>query len=162
MRNSNWLSAFALAWLFASRAASASPQYPSVVQQQWALPATPACTLCHATDSGGTGTVVTYFGRQMQAFGLRAEDESSLIDALARDKSEQTDSDGDGVSDFDAMASAKSPNSGPGPKGGGPPAPEWGCAMRGVPPHRGLAMTFVLGLALAVRRARRRNRVARH
>ena len=150
-----------LALVFASGSAMASPPYPAVVQEQWALPTTPACTLCHATDSGGTGTVVTYFGRQMQAFGLRAEDESSLIAALARDKTEHTDSDGDGEPDYDALVSAKSPNSGPGPKGGGPPAPEWGCAMGSMharsAPTLSIAIAFVFALCGALRRKRSAN-----
>ena len=141
-----------LALVLVSRSAMASPPYPAIVQQQWSVPATPACTLCHATDSGGTGTVVTYFGRQMQAFGLRAEDESSLIEALVRDKSEHTDSDGDGEPDYDSLVSGKSPNSGPGPKGGGPPAPEWGCAIGKMHAKSAPATSvfFILGFALCL------------
>ena len=150
--------ALVLALVLTSRSAMASPPYPAIVQEQWSLPTTPACTLCHATDSGGTGTVVTYFGRQMQAFGLRAEDESSLIEALARDKTEHTDSDGDGEPDYDSLVSAKSPNSGPGPKGGGPPAPEWGCAMGNIYARPAHALSIVVIFAFALGGALRRRR----
>jgi hypothetical protein len=51
--------------------------------QDLQLSSPPPCTICHATNEGGTGTVVKPFGKYMISRGLAPFDESSLANALA-------------------------------------------------------------------------------
>ncbi len=157
-RSMRWL-ALGMSTLGVARVAAASPAYPAVVAREWGLVQAPDCTICHATDSGGTGTVVTYFGRQMQAFGLTANNEASLVEALALDKSQRTDSDRSGTSDYDDLVAGRSPNAGPGPGDAAPERPLHGCASIAAPREAGrggvVGLTGLTLLTLALRRIRR-------
>ena len=83
--------------------AHGSSIYPPEVRAHLSLSYTPACTLCHETESGGFGTVTTPFGRSMMARGLVAQNLGSLDTALDALAAEHTDSDGDGVPDIDEL-----------------------------------------------------------
>jgi len=66
--------------------AHGSSIYPPEVRAHLSLSYTPACTLCHETESGGFGTVTKPFGKSMMARGLVAQNLGSLdtaLDALA-------------------------------------------------------------------------------
>jgi hypothetical protein len=151
-----------VAWLsFLAREAAASPSYPGVVAEVWALAQAPECTICHATSSGGTGTVVTYFGRHLQALGVTAENPSALAQALELDRAQRTDSDGSGTTDYEDLAAGRSPNVGPGPVADEELRPEHGCAtVRGsTPPDGGLVLVVaVASTAAGLRRRRGRRR----
>ena len=91
-------------------AARATPDFPDAIARDLQLSAPPACTICHATDQGGAGTVVKPFGKYMVSRGLVPFDESSLATALAAAAGEHHDSNGDGISDIDALKQGLDPN----------------------------------------------------
>ena len=93
-------------------AARASTSYPPIVRQVWVLPAAPACTLCHLTSKGGTGTVKTKFGVNIHVtFGAKGGgDTASLLAALRSEDKHTTDSDGDGVGDHQELYEGSDPN----------------------------------------------------
>ena len=102
----------------------ATPDFPAAIQRDLGLQAPPRCTICHATDAGGAGTVVQPFGVYLRSRGLRAFDESSLGDALLAAAGERHSSNGSGVSDIDALKAGQDPNS---PEGTAL-APAYGCS----------------------------------
>jgi hypothetical protein len=135
---------FAALTLCASpRLASASPNFPPEVKKEWDLPTIPDCIVCHQNDQGGFGTATKPFARSLEREGLVAEDVGSLDKALAALKSQNTDSDGDGISDIDELQMGSDPDDGPGtfdPY----PIPMTGCAMSG--PSRADTLPFAFGL----------------
>jgi hypothetical protein len=96
--------------LTAPIAAHATPDFPEAIARDLQLSTPPACTICHATNDGGAGTVVKPFGKYLVSRGLAPFDESSLAGALAAAAGEHHDSDGDGVSDIDALQRGLDPN----------------------------------------------------
>ena len=156
-----------LAWaasLVVTRVASASPNFPAEVQKEWALPSAPDCIVCHQNDLGGAGTATKPFARSLEREGLVEEDIGSLDTALAALKAQNTDSDGDGISDIDELQMGSDPNDGPGAFDQYP-IPMTGCAV-GMPkrtrplPAALLALTSLV-LALRGRRAATRLRKRR-
>jgi hypothetical protein len=158
-----------------SAIAGASPSYPVLIQQDLGgSTCAPACTVCHRDNSGGVGTVVTPFGRSMMGLGLVAESPASLKSALEKEEASQTDSNGDGVSDIDALMACEDPNQvlvgdgGGGGNGGNAssaaafqdqdPTPEYGCALGRAPRGNGAAWAVVMGALLAGTFGRRRIR----
>jgi Bacterial TSP3 repeat len=135
--------------------AHASPAYPVAVQADLKLTETPRCTLCHTTDLGGKGTISSYFGRTLLRDGAQGNDDiGALKAALEMMESEQTDSDGDGVSDIDELRAGTDPNDGPGPSD--PlPTPQTGCALRGAA-QQGASGSAWLWCALGAYLVRRR------
>ena len=102
----------------------ASPTFPVTVQNHLSLPEAPECTLCHATEAGGLGTVTRPFGVTLRARGAQAGDTASVVTALNAMAAEGTDSDGDGTGDIDELLAGTNPNGGEGPE------PEYGCFGR--------------------------------
>jgi hypothetical protein len=91
-------------------AARATPNFPAAIAGDLQLSATPACTICHATNAGGAGTVVKPFGKYLVSRGLVPFDEGSLAGALAAAAGERHDTDGDGILDVDALKQGLDPN----------------------------------------------------
>ena len=106
----------------------ATPDFPGAIQQQLGLAAPPACTICHATDAGGAGTVVKPFGVYLRSRGLQPFDETSLHNALLADIAEKHSSNSSGVSDIDALRAGEDPNA---PGGDTGPTPAYGCSSVG-------------------------------
>ncbi|HEX3774914.1 MAG TPA: thrombospondin type 3 repeat-containing protein [Polyangiaceae bacterium] len=148
--------ALALTTLVAPRAAVASQNFPIEVQKEWQLANPPDCTVCHQSDQGGEGTATKAFSRTLQREGLVEEDLGSLDKALAADKAQSIDSDGDGIPDFDELQMGLDPNDGPGAFGNFP-IPETGCALS-LParPTPGDAAPWLGALATIVVLGRRR------
>lgn len=103
-------SAFVLFLLHAERNALASPSFPAVVQEVTNAPAVPACTLCHTSPSGGSGTANTPFAKYLKTRGLRPGDTDSLRGALQAMIGERHDTDGDGTTDADELKAGGDPN----------------------------------------------------
>jgi len=120
----------------------ATPDFPGAIQRDLSLPSPPRCSVCHATDSGGSGTVVQPFGVYLLSRGLRAFDESSLQNALLAAAGEKHSSNGQGVSDIEALKAGLNPNA---PTGGtaGDLAPAYGCSS-----SRPANVLPVLGVAI--------------
>ncbi|HEY2405563.1 MAG TPA: thrombospondin type 3 repeat-containing protein [Polyangiaceae bacterium] len=144
------------ALVISSRAAHASPNYPdAVLKYIGGKPPAPPCTLCHSSDLGGPGTVVTDFGREVLSQGaIGKNDVGSLDRALATMDAEQTDSDGDGIPDLDELRMGSDPNDGP---GNGLPIPQTGCAVRGSP-DSGVVTLLALALCSIALRVRSRRK----
>jgi MYXO-CTERM domain-containing protein len=173
MKNLSALVGFSLLTL--GRPCIASQDYPPVFTAQWHLARDPACTICHTTDLGGTGTATKLFARSLQQQGLGASDPSLLASLLEQTKLCQTDSDGDGVSDFVEISNATSgtgdsqfadPNDGTGAPTSlcgdvyDGPIPRTGCAVRpsaSPDSHGWLSAVALLGLLSARRKRRRPN-----
>jgi hypothetical protein len=164
---------------FAPRAASASPGYPGLIDEDLKLTydlGTTHCTFCHATNSGGVGTVVQPFGVAMKAAGLTMENPPSLQNALTTMGDGGTDSDCDGTPDVQQIEEGRDPNTGvyvdgsgrtapavPGCVAAGPTGgslPEYGCVAQLAPGAAGatsmgsamLLASLTLGASLARRR----------
>jgi hypothetical protein len=104
-----WLP-YSLSFLLASSAALASDPFPGVIATTLSLSKAPACTLCHASDAGGKGTVVQPFGRKMMGYGLMSGDTQNLVSILNKMRDTHDDTDQDGVSDIDELKAGTDPN----------------------------------------------------
>lgn len=94
-------------------AAWASYPYPAALQEELTAPCAPTCTVCHASNAGGGGTVVTEFGVAMMERGLvGASDTASLTAALDQMITDGVDADGDGLTDAEALSEGLDPNPG--------------------------------------------------
>lgn len=160
--------------------AHASSGYPGAIQSHLGLSYSPPCTVCHETDSGGSGTATKAFGSALRQNGLTGGGNTdSLNGALDALSSAGTDSDCDGVGDVAQLEEGREPNTGEYIDGSGKPAPEKGdagCASSsgGTEPGYGCgarvaagdgnesalpiltALATMVGLALSRRRASRR------
>jgi len=129
-------------------AARATPNFPAAIQRDLQLSAPPACTICHATNDGGPGTVVKPFGKYLVSRGLAPFDESSLAGSLAAARGERHDTDGDGVLDIAALQQGLDPNGAPS-SGSQLDDPTFGCSATGG----GAGNTLLLALVVALRLA---------
>jgi len=138
-------------------AARATPNFPGAIQRELGLQSPPPCTICHATDQGGSGTVVKPFGMYMRSRGLVPFDEGSLHTALLAAAGERHDSSGSGVSDIDKLKAGQDPNpsSSGGSGSGAASAPSYGCSTSGGS-VAGLLPFAAVAAALFTRRFRRR------
>lgn len=140
--------------------AQASPDFPDVIASTLSAPV-PACTVCHATLSGGAGTVTKAFGQYLQQRGLAAGDTDSLKKALSAMTGEKHDSDKDGVTDEAALKQGKDPN---GALSSNVEPIAYGCgggnriAARSPASGDALAYLAASGLVLALVRTQRRRR----
>lgn len=142
--------------------AFATANFLTETKDYLALANFPACTLCHASNAGGSGTVTTAFGRAILAEGAIANDTTRLRAAFDAIVSKNIDVNGNGTNDVQDLKDGLDPNV---PVGGGDggvapaPAPmvRYGCGASVVQSPADLAGVGVLGAALlfALRRRRR-------
>jgi hypothetical protein len=164
------------ALLLISGVAVASPSYPVLIQQDLGgTTCAPACTICHRDNNGGTGTVVTPFGRNMMGLGLVAESPAALKHALTLEEQAGTDSSGDGITDIAALMACQDPNvfeavdggvAGEGGPVGNPdqftdPTPEYGCSMGRAPNREGAAWAVAMCVLWTATLLRRRAQASR-
>jgi len=116
--------------------ARASAPYPPVVQSVWGG-ASLDCALCHQDEYGG-GQVTKPFGKTLISYRLRKDDVSSLRSALEQAQRARSDSDRDGVSDYDELRTDETdPND---PKSFVEPAPPAQGGMTSQPATGGSTM----------------------
>ena len=135
--------------------AAASPTYPEKLKETLGMPCTPQCIVCHRTNEGGEGTVITPFGDAMLFEGnLGPKQPDALPDALNAVEAAGIDSDGDGVGDVEELRQGNDPNN---PEQAVQcSGPEYGCGARLAPSARAdrpalflagfVAMLLVLGM----------------
>ena len=99
----------AFAWLVALPA-SATPEFPTVIQSKLTLASAPPCTICHQNLAGGKGTVTQPFGMNMIAHGLVEFDDDSLVSALLIMGDEGVISASGCRSDIDELEAGGDPN----------------------------------------------------
>jgi hypothetical protein len=147
-------SVFVLLALSAGTAA-ATPTFPDAVQRALSLSYSPQCSLCHVGGNTSASAVQTPFAKSMKARGMVAYDETALQAALDQLTRDRVDSDHDGVTDTDELRAGTDPS-----LASGEDPITYGCAVSGR--HGSLAgfgnAAVAMGLALAVRRLRRRAR----
>jgi len=129
-------------------AARATPNFPAAIARDLQASGPPACTICHATNTGGSGTVVKPFGTYLVSRGLVPFDEGSLAGALAAAAGERHDTDGDGILDVDALKQGLDPN-GTSPQAAGLEDPTFGCASARGGGETSLFLALVVLLRLA-------------
>ncbi len=150
-----FIGAIVLFSLLTAAGAHASHDYPRQIHDKYSLGYTPECTMCHATNECGTGTVVTDFGLALIAFGAKGKDAASLDDALDADSIRHWDSDGDGMADIDEVAHGTDPS---GPALGRVAGPKHGCALsRGAAPRGAFVAMALVGLISSLLARRRRS-----
>lgn len=140
--------------LLFARLALASATYPAVLERDLGMPCDPPCTVCHRTNDGGAGTVVTAFGTMLQDRGLQGGGNYELLqELLAEIAADGVDSDDDATPDTDELAGGTDPNPGDARLCDGVvDPPVYGCFS-----HANVAPTGLLVVAgLAVARVRRR------
>jgi hypothetical protein len=132
-----------------STVARATPNFPPAIQSYLPTPSAPACEICHVGPQQ-LGTVRTAFGTAMRARGLVAFDETSLRAALDKMAADKVDSDGDGVTDIDALKAGTDPNGG----GAATVGPEYGCNAASTNGEWAIAVVSALVAVGSIRRAR--------
>jgi MYXO-CTERM domain-containing protein len=158
--------------------AIASPTYPGLITTDLSLDYTLGptdCIICHATNSGGVGTVIQPFGEAMRGAGLVLENPASLKAALTALADAKTDSDCNGTPDITQLEDGQNPNTGaylngdtmtppPDPGCGDPPL--YGCGARIAPapassPWQGQGVaTLLVGLVALLARRQVRSRLS--
>lgn len=141
--------------------AFATANFLTEVKDYLSLSTFPACTLCHSSNAGGSGTVTTAFGKALLAEGAISNDTTRLRAALDAIVSKNVDVNGNGTNDVQDLKDGVDPNipvsSGDGGMVTAPPSLRYGCGASVVQSPADLAGVGVLGAALlfALRRRRR-------
>lgn len=145
----------------ASMSSLASSNYPGEMSSHLGGETpVPSCTVCHASNAGGFGTVTKAHGISLVEAGLTAGNIASLQAALDALESDGTDSDGGGVADIAELRAGTDPNVADddggdgGDDGGGEDTLQYGFCAATPAQGGGLGGLFALGFALALRRRR--------
>ncbi|MEP7050224.1 MAG: thrombospondin type 3 repeat-containing protein [Pseudomonadota bacterium] len=149
--------ALALASLAWAPTARAEREFPVIIQSDLALSYEVPCSVCHLKENTGAATARTPFALALKARDFT--DGQSLGTALARLKSDDFDTDGDGVSDVAELKAGTDPNSAADASLIDAQEPGYGCG--GSAPHGRSSGQAALGVAalawLLTRRLRGRS-----
>jgi len=96
--------------LLAAPSASARPTFPKVLADSLNMPCAPPCTICHATNDGGFGTVVQPFGMLVHHL-LPDHTDDGLRRVLGPLEGAGLDSNHDGLGDVASLRQGIDPNS---------------------------------------------------
>jgi hypothetical protein len=138
--------------------AYASPDYPGALRRTLDLSYDPPCAVCHAAPDGGDGPVTTPFGEALAKRGLLGRNDTASLDAaIARNRKDSVDSDGDGARDLDELAWGGDPNAPDLPADPNAQPPQYGCSVgTGCPAGaRGASSSVLAVLATALALSRR-------
>jgi hypothetical protein len=105
--------AFGVALVIWHRPVDASQSFPTELASAAGMPCTPACTVCHRDNEGGSGTVVQPFGIAMfLRGGVQSAKPETVAPAFERIRAELEagDSDKDQVSDLRELVAGTDPN----------------------------------------------------
>lgn len=146
----------AAAPLFAAPVAHAERQFAEAAMAHLALPYEPPCRVCHIQGTTGPGTLSTPFVMSLRAHGFDG-DQASLVAALDALATDATDSDGDGVSDYDELLADRDPNTAA-KVPLGPGGPTYGCATTAPAGNLGVVWLGLVvgGWTLRAKQRRRR------
>ena len=122
-----------------------SSSFPREIKNELSMNTSPHCSVCHAGGHTGYGTATTLFAEAMKDRGLVAKDKNSLIDSLALMQADLVDSDGDGITDIEALKSDMNPNG-----EGDLLAPSYGCQATSTS-YGGLLVISFFGFLLLTR-----------
>jgi hypothetical protein len=142
--------------LSGASAATATPNFPAIVQQVTGSPSLPSCTICHTDSNGGRGTAIKPFAVYLRSRGLVEFDETSLRNALAAAQAEMQ-----GMAYLAALKKGLDPNASA-PNGSAPQIapPDYGCgaqvASRSGP--AGAAPLLLTSVVLGIVRRRKKRR----
>ena len=132
----------------------AKPQFPPDIARHLSATVDPACSVCHLEGKLSGVTVITPFALALRAHGFTGS-EDTLNSALDGMQTDNTDSDGDGISDVQELRAGTDPNS---PVAGATTSdPTYGCSVAS-PRGRGGWAAVVLSVAAAVTLRRRRRK----
>ena len=146
--------------------ASASPEFPAVVDSELSMDCPPPCTICHTSPNGGAETAVQPFVETLRvAYPEFLLGEEQLAEGLALARTtpcegtnEPCNIDGNDKSDIEDLEAGNDPNTGQ------PLAcPKYGCGASSIAPERhtrsldGTSALILLGaIGIMARRVRRR------
>jgi hypothetical protein len=162
MSRSSTKSLSAVVLLIASTSSLASSNYPGEMASHLGGDTpVPSCTVCHASNAGGFGTVTKSHGISLMDAGLVAGDVRSLTAALDALASDGTDSDGGGTGDIDELRAGTDPNVADddggdgGGDGDGGDTLQYGFCAATPDQGAGLGVAFILAVGLLACRRRR-------
>jgi len=132
----------------------AKPQFPPEIARHLSATVDPACSVCHLDGKIAGVTVITPFALALRAHGFTSS-EDTLNSALDAMQADNTDSDGDGISDVEELRAGTDPNS---PVPGATTAdPTYGCSLTSRPSRGGwTAVALSVAAAVTLRRRRRK------
>lgn len=94
---------------FLAPGATASPDYPDVIQRELDMPCVPQCTLCHTSNPGRAGSARQDFVEALRVFSKQPESIPGRLQEL-EEAMPPIDSDGDGTSDIEELRAGMDPN----------------------------------------------------
>lgn len=130
-------SLLATAALAMAKPAEASTGYPQAISEALTMPCAPPCIICHATNAGGKGTIVTQFGKTAMTLGLTGGEQLDLLRTTLQKMAQMgINSDADPEIDTDELTVGTDPSVVGGDVCNGP---KYGCGAStivAVPPRR--------------------------
>ena len=133
-------------------AAHAREEFPGLIARELNAPKDPPCSICHLGGKISGATVFTPFAWTMRAHGLSGS-ASSVQSAIKGVMTDEVDSDGDGVPDWQEIVNGTDPNA-PG-TATDIQDPQLGCEVGGGTTRRGALTSSAVLLVWIIRRRRR-------
>ena len=144
-----------VACALAAASASATDDYPPAMKARFKSASEPACTVCHSTNAGGTGTAVKSFSLYLRQRGLVGGNPDSLTKALDAMVGEKHDTDRDGKTDEAELQEGTDPN---GALGSNVEPVAYGCGGGRIAPKQPAQTAIWTALAVLAFAAWRRRR----
>jgi len=137
-----------------STVAYAKDDFPGEIERAVPLSYQVPCSVCHIKGNTGSPTPITPFALSMRSRGLSGGP-NSIASALAKMKTDNVDSDGDGVSDIAELEAGTDPNSSANSSIVNDPEPGYGCGGTAPRGRGGLGAVTAAALGWLLLRRRR-------